>query len=88
MKTTADMLVDASLFSTTSPSQEFRDKKWGSVSLKAEKKPVVKVELDYPKSGFEAFYVELKYKAPFGADFTQCTRMFVTSDKQVLFKQK
>ncbi len=87
VNTTADKLVDASLYSTTSNNQEFRDKKWSSVSLKAEKKPVVKVELDYPKSGYEAFYVELKYKSPFGEDFTQCTRMFVTSDKQVLFRK-
>ncbi len=88
VKTTADKLVDASLFSTTSPNQEFRDKKWGFVGLNAEKKPVVEVAVDYPKSGFKAFYVELKYKSPFGDDFTQCTRMFVASDKQVLFKEK
>ena len=88
VKTTADKLVDASLFTTTSPNQEFRDKKWSFVSLNAEKKPVIEVTVDYPKSGFKAFYVELKYKSPFGADFTQCTRMFVTSEKQVLFKAK
>jgi len=87
VNTTADKLVDASLFSTTSPNQEFRDKKWGFVGLNAAKKPVVTVDVDYPKSGFKAFYVELKYKSPFGEDFTQCTRMFVTSDKQVIFKK-
>ena len=87
VKTTPDKLVDASLFSVTSPSQEFRDKKWDFVGLNAEKKPVVQVEIDYPKSGFKAFYVELRYKSPFGPDFTQCTRMFVTSDKQVIFKK-
>ena len=86
VKTTADKLVDASIFSTTSPNQEFRDKKWGFVGLNAEKKPVVTVEVEYPKTGYKAFYVELKYKSPFGEDFTQCTRMFVTSDKKVLFK--
>jgi len=75
------------IFSTTSPNQEFRDKKWSFVGLNAEKKPVVEVAVDYPKSGFKAFYIELKYKSPFGADFTQCTRMFVTSDKQVLLKK-
>lgn len=88
VNTTADKLVDASLFTTTSSNQEFRDKKWSSVDLNAEKKPVVQVDVDYPKAGYKAFYVELKYKAPFGTDFTQCTRMFVTSDKQVLFKEK
>jgi PhoPQ-activated pathogenicity-related protein len=85
--TTADKLVDASLYSTTSSSQEFRDKKWSSVALNAGKKSIVQVEMDYPESGFKAFYVELKYKAPFGEDFTQCTRMFVASDKNVLFKK-
>lgn len=87
VNTTAEKLVDALLFTTSSPNQEFRDKKWGFVSLNSAKKPVVQVELEYPKSGFKAFYVELKYKAPFGEDFTQCTRMFVTSDKKVLFKE-
>ena len=87
VNTTADKLVDASLFTTSSPNQEFRDKKWGFVSLNAAKKPVVQVEVDYPKSGYKAFYVELKYKAPFGEDFTQCTRMFVTSDKKVMYKE-
>ncbi|HWR99113.1 MAG TPA: PhoPQ-activated protein PqaA family protein [Prolixibacteraceae bacterium] len=86
VKTTADKLVDASLFSTNSPDQEFRDKKWSFTGLNAEKKPVVQVEVDYPASGYKAFYVELKYKSPFGEDFTQCTRMFVTSDKKVLLK--
>lgn len=88
VKTTADKLVDASLFTTTSPNQEFRDKKWGFVGLNAEKKALLQVEVDYPQSGYKAFYVELKYKSPFGQDFTQCTRMFVTSDKQVIFRQK
>ena len=87
VNTTADKLVDASLFSTTSPNQEFRDKKWSFIGLNAEKKTVVTVEVEYPKTGYKAFYVELKYKSPFGADFTQCTRMFVTSDKKILFKQ-
>ena len=88
VKTTADKLVDASLFTTTSPNQEFRDKKWGFVGLNAEKKALLQVDVDYPKSGYKAFYVELKYKSPFGQDFTQCTRMFVASDKQVILRQK
>jgi PhoPQ-activated pathogenicity-related protein len=87
VNTTAALLLDASIYSTISPNQEFRDKKWGSVVLNADKKPVVQVEVDYPTSGYKAFYVELKYKAPFGGDFTQCTRMFVASDKKVLLKQ-
>lgn len=88
VNTTADKLVDASLYSTTSSNQEFRDKKWSSVDLNAEKKPVVQVEMEYPKSGFKAFYVDLKYKAPFGDDYTQSTRMFVANDKKLLLKKQ
>lgn len=87
VNTNADKLVDASLYTATSPSQEFRDKKWSSVSLQASGQPSVTVEMAYPKTGYTAFYVELTCKAPNGDNFTQCTRMFVTSDKQVLFRK-
>ena len=41
-------------------------------------KSEITVEMRMPDSGFRAFYVDLKYKAPYGDDFTQSTRMFVT----------
>jgi PhoPQ-activated pathogenicity-related protein len=85
--TNADKLVSASLFSTTSPSQEFRDKEWSSVSLQASNQPVVTAEVSNPRSGYKAFYVELTCKAPNGDSFTQCTRVFVASDKQVILRQ-
>ncbi|MCE1198580.1 MAG: PhoPQ-activated pathogenicity-related family protein [Marinilabiliales bacterium] len=83
VNTTADKLTGAYLYSTTSGNQEFRDKKWDYVDLKVANQPVVKTEIDYPKAGYKAFYLELKYKSPFGQDFTQCTRVFVTSDHKV-----
>jgi PhoPQ-activated pathogenicity-related protein len=87
INTNADKLVEASLYSATSPSQEFRDKKWSSISLQASNQPVIATEIAYPKSGFTAFYVELTCKAPNGNNFTQCTRMFVASDKEVLLRK-
>jgi PhoPQ-activated pathogenicity-related protein len=87
VSTNADKLVSASLFSTTSPSQEFRDKEWSSVSLQASNQPVVTAEVSNPRSGYKAFYVELTCKAPNGDSFTQCTRVFVASDKQVILRQ-
>ena len=56
------------------------------LTLNAKNKPVVQVGVDLPKSGFKAFYVDLKYKAPFGEDYIQSTRMYVLTDKQVLLK--
>lgn len=86
-KTTPDRLVGASLFSTSSPNQEFRDKKWSSAGIEAAGLPVVKAEVELPSTGFKAFYLELKYKSPFGDDYTECTRMFVADGTHVLPRQ-
>jgi PhoPQ-activated pathogenicity-related protein len=88
VNTTAELLVDAYLWSSSSTDQDFRNEQWSSNDLNAVKKPTFQVEVELPKSGFKAFYVDLKYKAPFGNDYTQSTRMFVLTDKQLLLKEK
>lgn len=87
VKTSPEALVDAYLWSTSSADQDFRNEEWKSASLSAANKPVVQVEVDLPKSGFKAFYVDLKYKAQFGNDYTQSTRIFVLTDKKILLKE-
>ena len=87
--TTPELLVDAFLWSTTSVGdQDFRDDKWSMVTLNASKKPKIYVIIDYPQSGYKSFYVDLKYKAPNGNDYTQSTRIFVAHDKKVLLRAK
>jgi PhoPQ-activated pathogenicity-related protein len=88
IKTTPELLVGASIVSADSKDQDFRDEKWIEKSLDITNKAEIKVEVKIPDSGFKAFYVDLKYKATFGDDFTQSTRMFVANDKQVLLKSK
>jgi len=44
-------------------------------------------EIDYPETGYKAFYIDLKYKAPFSGDYTQSTRMFLTSSDKVLLER-
>jgi hypothetical protein len=44
-------------------------------------------EIDYPKTGFKAFYIDLKYKAPVKGSFTQSTRMFLTNSTKVLLNR-
>lgn len=88
IKTTPELLVGATLWSADSKDQDFRDEKWNDKSLDAANKAEIKVELKYPESGFKAFYIDLKYKAPFGDDFTQSTRMFVSDNKNLLLKAK
>lgn len=89
IKSTPEILLDAILWSADSKDQDFRDEKWVDQSLNAANKAEISVEIKKPASGFKAFYVDLKYKAPLGGpDYTQSTRMFVTTDKKLLVNKK
>jgi len=88
IKTTPELLVDAILWSADSKDQDFRDEKWSGKSLNQANKAEITVEIKIPETGFKAFYVDLKYKAPFKGDFTQSTRMFVANDNKLLLKAK
>lgn len=87
IEATADLLEDAIMWSATSTDREFRDKTWTSVSLGKANLSEFTQEIDYPESGYIAFYIDLKYKAPFSGDFTQSTRMFLTSSDKVLLER-
>jgi PhoPQ-activated pathogenicity-related protein len=86
IKTTPDLLVDAVMWSAESKDQDFRDEKWKSNNISMADKSEISVEIKIPDSGFRAFYIDLKYKAPFGDDFTQSTRMFVADDHKILLR--
>ncbi|MCX5716414.1 MAG: PhoPQ-activated protein PqaA family protein [Candidatus Omnitrophica bacterium] len=88
IKSTPELLVDAILWSADSKDQDFRDEKWSETSLNPANKAETTVMIKYPESGFKAFYVDLKYKALFGDDYTQSTCMFVANDKKLLLKAK
>lgn len=83
-----EILVDAAIWSADSKDQDFRDEKWSGKNLNLTDKSEITVEINLPESGFRAFYVDLKYKAPFGNDFTQSTRMFVVNDQKLLLSKK
>ena len=82
------MLVDALIWSADSKDQDFRDEKWNGTSLNAANQEDITVKVQIPESGFKAFYVDLKYKAPFKGEFTQSTRMFVMNSKNLLLKNR
>jgi PhoPQ-activated pathogenicity-related protein len=82
--TTPELLVDATLWSSESQDQDFRDEKWYSTNVSISDRSIITVEVKIPDSGFRAFYVDLKYKATFGNDFTQSTRMFVADNHKLL----
>lgn len=88
IKPSPDILVDAAVWSADSKDQDFRDEKWYGENINLKDKSEITVDMKLPDSGFRAFYVDLKYKAPYGDDFTQSTRMFVANDQRVLLNVK
>jgi len=86
IQTTPKLLVDVILWTATSEDRDFRNDKWTSGSLGTPSRNGITVETDYPVSGFKAFYVDLKYRAPFGGDYTESTRMFVSDQNHILKK--
>ncbi len=87
VKATSNILKDAVLWSTDSDDRDFRDEEWTSESLSAKGKKNISVDIKYPESGFKAFYIDLIYKAPYGNDYTQSTRMFVATPEHLLLKK-
>ncbi|MCK3682833.1 PhoPQ-activated protein PqaA family protein [Maribellus sp. YY47] len=84
MKADGNLLEDAILWSAESDDRDIRDNTWTEKSLGEKGKNEFTVTLKLPESGYKAFYVDLKYKAPFGGDYTQSTRMFLMNDQKVL----
>jgi PhoPQ-activated pathogenicity-related protein len=83
-----DLLIDAAIWSADSRDQDFRDEKWSSSNISMTSKDEITVEVKVPDSGFRAFYVDLKYKAPFGENYTQSTRMFVLDNNKLLLRNR
>jgi PhoPQ-activated pathogenicity-related protein len=84
IKPVLDDLIEATLWQTTSSDKDFRNNLWLSDNIKLKDLPLIKVKLEYPKKGYEAFYVDLKYKDQNGGNYTVSTRVFTTDNVKVL----
>jgi PhoPQ-activated pathogenicity-related protein len=75
----ADELQEVSIWSAVSTDMDFRKEKWTSQSIgKGAAENQLEVEL--PKEGYKAFYVDLKYKGTEGP-YISSTRMYLLSSK-------
>lgn len=80
-------LKEVVLWQTSAPKRDLRKGVWESMNIALPKdKEKVNVSVDYPKLGYKAFYVELKYKNPFGGTYSVCTSAYVADNKQVFLK--
>ncbi|WP_332368223.1 hypothetical protein [Spirosoma telluris] len=64
----------------------FQDEKWEGKRLDIKNKATFSVNELYPASGYRAFYIDLKYKAPTGGTYTESTRMFLTDNDEIFLK--
>ena len=80
---TPELLNDAILWSSVSEDRDFRDEQWTSESLNVKNVDKVESLVDYPESGFKAFYLDLKYTDPNGEEFVESTRMYVADSTHV-----
>lgn len=84
MEASPDKLAGALLWTADSEDRDFRDEVWESLSIDDQVQKNVEVHVEFPESGFRAFYLDLKYTDPNGGEYTKSTRMFVTNDTGLL----
>lgn len=77
------ILEDAILWSADSDDRDFRDEEWIEKSLGKKGEKEINIHLNNPESGYKAFFIDLKYKAPHGSDYTQSTRVFLMDNKEL-----
>lgn len=79
-----DELLKAKLWSAISDDRDFRDEHWSSSELTNIETGAVNAVINYPASGYKAFYVDLEYPDANGGNYTKSTRMFVVDEDEVL----
>jgi PhoPQ-activated pathogenicity-related protein len=85
VKTSPDKLIGAALWTSVSDSRDFRKAAWtkSDIPIDAKNRTAVNVRIKYPKTGFQAFYVDLIYKDPHGEEYSVSTRTYVSDNKKV-----
>ena len=83
-ETSPEELLGAFLWTADSDDRDFRDEEWNSKDLDAANQKDIEVQVEFPESGYRAFYLDLKYPDPNGGEYTKSTRMFVTNDNMLL----
>jgi PhoPQ-activated pathogenicity-related protein len=80
----ANAIIAAYLWSADSQDRDFRDEVWSSSDLDALDNSSVNTTLNYPETGFRAFYIDLKYRDLYGREYTLSTQMFVVDNDELL----
>lgn len=84
VKATSDKLVAAALWWADSEDRDFRDEQFQKKDLNKKSVSSLDTEVEYPSSGYRAFYLDLEYEDPAGGLYTKSTRMFVADTDEIL----
>ena len=79
-----DELEGVQLWSAFSEDRDFRDNEFHYQVLDILPTDKITVRVNYPDSGFSAFYIDLLYPNPYGEIYSKSTRVFVTDTDEVL----
>ncbi len=79
-----DQLKGVLLWTCDSEDRDFRDNEFISKVIETEKDNQISVSVNYPDSGFRAFYIDLHYPDPNGEVYSVSTRMFVADSDEIL----
>ncbi len=80
----AGLINNIYLWSASSQDRDFRDEEWSSTDLDATNNSSVNTTVNYPETGFRAFYIDLEYTDLNGRKYTKSTRMFVVDNDELL----
>ncbi|MGC9352402.1 MAG: PhoPQ-activated pathogenicity-related family protein [Mariniphaga sp.] len=72
------------LWTCDSDDRDFRDNEFVSKAIEPEADDQISINVNYPDSGFRAFYIDLLYPDPNGDVYSKSTRMFVTDTDEIL----
>lgn len=84
MEASPDELLNAYIWSADSEDRDFRDEEWLSEVIETPSKKEARYKMQFPASGFKAFYIDLEYSDPNGGKYTKSSRMYVVNNKEVL----
>lgn len=80
----AEELAGVQLWSAYSDDRDFRDNKFDTQVLDIIPTDKITVRVNYPDSGYRAFYIDLLYPNPYGEIYSKSTRVFVIDSDKVL----
>ena len=84
VQSNSDELLNIYSWTAISTDRDFRNDVFVSERISATTKDEINYEVNFPDSGFKAFYIDMEYSDPNGGIYTKSTRMYVVDTDEVL----